>query len=190
MAVSITVRDGSGQIVEAIELGLEGIEDMTGLFESLIDPWTESRRHMFESSGASTGTRWADYTDEERQYAAIKSSIHGRRLNRRDLLRWKIGNERLKPSMDSKNHPEFIGEARKRSLTLGTRVPYADNHDRGQGRAPDHLGGGQIERRRLLAFGRPFETDVAVAASEYAGSIEAGIELKTQDVLARPLLGL
>ena len=117
--------------------------------------WRISRARMFRTQGASTGTPWPDYTEQERQYAAIKSSSFGRQGGKAtgDLNRWIRGSERLVPSMVSRSHALYVQEEGRSSAAFGTAVPYAGRLHAGIGRAPRHLGGATPPPRPLLAIG-------------------------------------
>ena len=186
----LTVTHNMGGIIEAIELGVEGLSDLTPLWNKLIPRWASSRRKMFLSQGATTGRPWVDYTDQEKQYVAIKGSVLNKRITRKDLLRWEPGREQLFPGMAAPSHPMFVARVMPQSMTLGTSVPHAGNHDAGLGKAPKHLGGHSIPKRPLLRFGRFFQRAVAEETSKFAGDVTAAIEGSTEGILNLPIFGI
>ena len=130
---------------------------------------------MFQSLGSSTGARWPSYDDtpEGDHYVYVKAAILGIGVSSHDVLRWAPGRERLFPSLVSTRHPLSIWSPRRRRLAMGSAVPYASNHDRGIGRAPEWAGGQAIPKRPLLRFGRYFLDKMQDAISEQAAELAA-----------------
>ena len=201
---SITVRDNLGHVEDTISAGIVGVSNfkrsrtadgrMLGLWDGhgmrgggVGGDWRVSRIEMFRSQGASTGSMWMDYQRRERRYAAIKGRIRGRRVGRSsgDLLRWEPGNEWLMPGMVSRTHPDYVQVEQRMSVTLGTTVPHARNHNLGVGRAPKHLGGHNIPRRPLLRLGEPFKRQIRLRvvafAAEHTSAI--GVQLNKREFL-------
>lgn len=187
----IEVDGGMERLQTGLQLGSGALQDWSTFWGAVSIIWARTRAQVFETRGASVNRQWPTYSQTgERQYAAIKSSIFRRRVGAQDLLRWQPGRERLFPSLTDESHPEYVDERSPESITLGTRVPYASNHNRGQGRAPEHLGGHTIPRRPFMAIGRPMTRQIATALGNYAGRIgdiidgeqTARVGLTTSDV--------
>lgn len=168
----ITIEGSTERIETQIAVAGGMLDDLTPLWGAVSQIWARTRAQVFATRGASLGSAWPTYRQTgERQYAAIKSSIFGRRVGDGDILRWQPGRERLYPSLTDRSHPEYIERTQRDSLTLGTAVPYASDHNRGQGRAPERLGGHAIPRRPFMRFGRNMERQVAGALGNFAGNV-------------------
>lgn len=163
--ISLSITSSVGELQSKIVLARETISDWQPFFEAWGIAWRLSRIEMWDTSGASTGTPWPMYSKatKEHQYAAVKSSIFGARMQPRDVLRWRKGKERLRPSFVDETHPDNVTDIRGNQAAFGSRVRYASNHDEGVGRMPAWAGGYKIPRRPLLALG-------------------AGLELRTQEL--------
>lgn len=191
---AISVRDDMGNVVDGIEGALIGVRDFRPLWQSLKREWYLSRRRMFHTQGRSNGTPWPQYEDtaERVRYQWIKLEMNDN--HRRPPLRWTPGRERLYPSIVTSRHPESVWDPARRSLTVGTSVPYAWRHDQGAGRAPRWAGGYAIPRRPLLALGQRF---VAVSRSRFqslaaaiAEQVESGTRAGLSSADVRRRLGL
>ena len=105
-------------------------------------------REQFASLGRRGGEAWQDYSNEPR-YSVIKEK-YGGGLDR--MLRWSEGHERLFPSLVLPGHPEHVFEASPLRCRMGTRVPYAQRHQFGQGIQPfDKI---PLPRRPIIALTR------------------------------------
>lgn len=176
--VSFTIRDDLGQIVSRIETAVEHVNDFRPMWRRIGPAWEARGRDMFASQGRSTGTPWPSYdeTSEREVYQFIKASILRQSLRTIQPLTWRPGQELLRPSLTNIRHPLALYTYGARRLEAGSLVPYAGAHDRGIGRAPEHLGGHVIPRRPLLGFGDTFVRAVAEASREHALSAEIKID--------------
>lgn len=102
-------------------------------------------REMYRTQGRSGDSPWQDYSGEPK-YRAYKQAITGDAR----LLRWSPGRERLYPSLVANRHPDRVFERRGNKYTFGTRVPWADDIERG-GRGPF---GEPYPRRKVIAMSR------------------------------------
>lgn len=171
--IELTVTSSTGELRQKMVVAANTLADWRPFFDAWGDLWLESRREMFATGGASTGTPWPEYSKAtgELQWAAIKGKFLGRRMRRSDVLRF-IGssNERLFPSMTESGHAENIQDVSENRMTVGTRVPYASSHDEGAGRAPAWMGGQTIPRRNLLEFGLQLESDTSALVGAFAAA--------------------
>ena len=187
----LVVIDGvTGKVMTAVDLAIDHVTDFRPVWADFKRPWYNSRREQRITSGRSTGSPWLKYsqTKERDRYQYIKASIvakaSGKSLRKMSSgdsakliaslkpLQWTPGNERLLPSLERDRHPDAIWRTKERSLTIGTSVPYAGSHDRGQGYAPEWAGGYRIPRRPLLRFGRAATIGLAGAVSTHAARTE------------------
>ncbi len=143
--------------------------------------WRHSRLDMFRSPGASEGRTWKDYQTSEMPWVRMKENVFGRKVGRSsgDINRWKGGRERLFPSMVSERHTEYVQTVRDDRITLGTRVPYADDISRG-GRLPPEWGGGRRPARRLLTVGTGMVRRLRRVEAVIIAEHEQGWERATQ----------
>lgn len=170
--IAITVRDNLGELRGAMILAMDTWSDWEPFFDAWGDSWRQSRREMFETAGRATDTPWPMYSRAtgEAQYAAVKSKILGHRMSEADLLRWLGGQERLMPSMVSRDHEDAVDEKTASDITVGTSVPYAHNHDRGAGKGPTWAGSNPIPMRAILDFGTALERATADMGSRFAAA--------------------
>lgn len=169
--IRIAITTNAGELKAGLLMSLRHIGDWEPFLLAWGDAWRRSRRDMFETSGASTGTPWPMYSAAtgERQYAAIKGRIFDRKMTRRDLLRWMPGQrERLSPSMYDSTNPDNVSSVMGDRGIFGTRVPYAASHDSGRGKAPDWAGGHSIPRRPLLSLGVVLELETQALMDRFA----------------------
>jgi len=182
----------SGEDPQALtELLVEGVSDYRDLWPRTARLYRVSQARRFRTQGRSAGTPWPrpSETGERDVYRFVKAAILGmtpEQIEERALL-WAPGRERLRPSFVSATHPEHVDTRRATSQELGSRVPYARDHDRGRGRAPRHLGGHPIPRRDLTSLGRRFRrellAEVAGWARDVAQRAEADVpRLRSEDV--------
>lgn len=179
--IELSVLSSTGDVRQKMVVAANTLDDWRPFFDAWGELWIESRKEMFATGGASTGTPWPAYSKMtgEIQYAAIKSKLLGRRMKRADLLRF-IGsdNERLFPSMTESGHVENIREVSTRSMTVGSSVPWAASHDEGAGYAPKWLGGQRIPRRNLLEFGVQLESSTAALVGAFAAAGLSSVDEK------------
>jgi len=169
--IAIEVRDNFGELRSALVVASTTWQNWSPFFSAWADLWFESRREMFRTAGESTDTPWPMYSRAtgEAQYAAVKSKILGRRMTRADLLRWIGGNEILKPSLEGEG-PAAIREETATKITVGTSVPYAHKHDRGEGRGPSWAGSHRIPKREILNLGIELERSTATMLGKFAAA--------------------
>lgn len=181
--LTLRIETQAGALAEVFEASIPKIADYRtpapgriSLWDLMGRSWRSSRRWMWQTQGASTGTPWPyyDQTAEADWYRWYKAGVYRRLLSVFDVLRWERG-ERLRPSMVQRTHPEYIQREGRADLVLGTAVPYARNHDLGIGRAPERMGGHAIPRRPLLAFGgqlrKSWRTDLTGWASAWGAEL-------------------
>ena len=180
----LTVRDPMGRIEQAIDLAISTAEDFRPLWRAWKPSWYQSRRRMAQTLGRSTGTPWPTYerTPERNQYKWIKAKITGADPDTLKPLHWENSKGRLLPSLYVQRHPFGVWRPKRDGVTMGTRVPYARNHNRGQGYSPRwrNLTRYRIPRRPLLRFGRVEKRELADAVAEFAGTIAAQATGKTR----------
>ena len=111
----------------------------------------EVSRRNFISQSSGEGGKWPGYTGDERLYGIIKKQLIGEKYGTR-LLRWAPGMERLFPSLTENRHPDQIAETNGRTIIFGTAVPYASNHQYGQGRGPKWAKEPRVKQRRFLSL--------------------------------------
>lgn len=171
----LTVRDPMGRIEQAIDLAISTAEDFRPLWRAWKSSWYRSRRRMAQTLGRSTGTPWPSYdrTPERHQYKWIKAKITGVDPSALKPLHWENSKERLLPSLYEPRHPFGVWRPQRDKVTMGTRVPYAREHNRGQGHSPNwrNLRRYRIPKRPLLKFGRQEIRELADATAEFAGAI-------------------
>lgn len=193
----ITVRDSTGQIVTAVDLAIEKCSDFTQLWRDFRGPWYATRRQMVRTLGRSTGTPWPSYdqTPERRQYKWIKAKITGADPDKLKPLHWENAKGRLLPSLTEYRHPFGLWRPRKTSLFIGTRVPYAKNHNEGVGYSPRWPGLQRysIPKRPLFGFGRDARSALADAVGQHAARVAAEVGRTrvgyTSDKVARMTMG-
>jgi phage gpG-like protein len=176
--VSLTVTDDLGRIVSRLETAIAGVDDFRPMWRRLAPAWEARGREMFRTQGRSTGSPWPQYEDtaEREFYQWYKAGILRRDVTQLRPLTWTPGREVLRPSFESVRHPAAVYDARRRTLEVGSAVPYAGDHNAGRGRAPERMGGHAIPRRPLLRFDRPFVLAVAEASREHALTAERTID--------------
>lgn len=162
--------------IDELEVGFlmakKTFADWEPFFDAWGGLWRESRLEMWNTGGASTGTPWPFYSKQTREhrYAAVKSSLFGRRMVRRDLLRWTPNKERLMPSFTEQSHPDYVEIIQGTRAVYGSKVPYAENHNEGTGRMPAWAGGYKIPRRPLTAMGTGLEMETQQLADRFAAA--------------------
>lgn len=170
----LEVRDmGTNRVTTRVDLAISTVSDFRPVWRAFRRPWYATRKEMAETLGRSTGTPWRTYrqTAEKRQYQYIKAKIVGRRASTLKPLHWEGAKGRLLPSLYEDRHPDAVWRERPQDLTIGTRVPYATNHNRGVGYSPmwRNLRRYRIPKRPLFGFGRRALHAINNATSEHAG---------------------
>lgn len=168
------------------ELLIQNVDDFRELWPVIARAYRRDQARRFRTQGSSSDTPWPKPLDtgERDFYALRKARILGLRLeqvNERALL-WKGGRERLRPSFVNALHPEHVDDRTKRSITLGSRVPYAHIHDEGIGRAPAELGGHPIPRRDLKNVSRAFRRALLVDIVKWAGTQVDAARYSSDDI--------
>ena len=187
----ITIRDSmTDEITRRINGAIEGLDDFRPLWRKMRPRWYQTRLSMFRSDGREYGWPSYDQTPERERYVFAKSNITGIPVDRLRVLRWTPGRERLFPSLTNPRDPYTVYDVTRRSVAMGTAVPYAANHDAGRGRAPVWAGGHAIPRRRLVELGasylRELRVGVGTLAAEVArelGTTRAGLTSAEVDAL-------
>lgn len=170
--IELTISSNMGEVRQRMVLASNTLDDWRPFFREWHELWIDSRAAMFESSGASIGSPWPMYSrlTKEHQYAAVKSSIFGRKLVRQDLLTWLKGSERLRPSFLHTEDPYHVYEESADMAAYGSALPYASNHDEGTGKMPAWAGGHAIPKRPLLLFGSDLEEETSFLAGVFAAA--------------------
>ncbi len=176
----LTVTDlATNQIVSRVDIAISTVEDFRPVWRDFKGPWHQSRLRMARTQGVSTGARWPSYmqTAERRQYRHIKAKITGVKAARLKPLHWENGKERLLPSLYNNRHPDNVWREMPRNVTIGTRVPYARNHDKGIGASPNwrNLRRYRIPKRPLLRIGLRALSDLNESVSRHAGRVAGGL---------------
>lgn len=163
------IRDSSGKFISLwhdIPLVVRKVAEMRGALENLQPVWDKwhplwlvSRKEVFTTRGAAQGTPWQSYGEEERQYLAVKRKILGRWITDKDLLRWGFGDrEKLYPSLTQKSHPDHFAQFTNTSnygnakFVVGTKLDYAQKHEKGHHKAPDWAGNYIVPRRPFMGW--------------------------------------
>ena len=125
-------------------------------------------KKTFETEGANIGYRWPDYTGPESLYGEIKKSILGDKRGSR-LLRWSSDRERLFPSWTDESHPEHVWRIEGSTFIFGSKVPYAAQHEKGEGRGPEWAGQAPIKKRPIAALNRQTVARMSVIFRRHVG---------------------
>lgn len=177
----IVIRTGAGAAADRLELFVAGLEDWSvrppdggrNFWESARDVWHWSRLQMYATMNASEGDMWPDYdaTAEKDRYVAVKAAILGvsQEAVRRTVLRWP-GVDRLFGGLTSPSHPDAIFLSSATRGEYATATPWAGANDRGEGLAPEWLGGHPIPRRPLTQVGPATMTRFEETALRYVSS--------------------
>ena len=211
-SILIRMQDNSGDGVVMLELAARNAGDWSPFWGDKNSPlsmaWARSRREMFMTQGSSTGSTWPGYTAQERKYyvpvklavlfrgvSAGGSGFH--RLDKGSILRWTTSPsssgaaayERLYPSMGYPSHPEYVYTVTDNSVEMGTRVPYARNHDLGLGAYKRRFKSKTVSvptpRRPLVRFGDPFIEDVRRALGQVVGAMDGKVGITDQELADR-----
>ena len=143
----ITMKDNSHQGIYQLEAAIRNCQqwvDFWGPVDGqMSQAWANSRILMFATQGASTGTKWPNYTALESKYwVPIKKwSLGVKKIAPGGILRWaanpmltaKAGKEVLWPSMCVPGAPGYVWDVQGNKVECGTSIPYAANHDKGTG---------------------------------------------------------
>lgn len=162
----IETRDAMDEIIEVLQFSIERVQrydlpagpQQLSLWDRMAKSWSASRREMFQSAGASVGTPWTPYTDDEYRYEAFKSHIFGRRMTVYDVLRWE-GSDRLMRSFVEPTSAYYVRRQGPRAFEVGSSLSYARKHDLGLGTGPRWAGGYPLPRRPLLTLGPRLRRD-------------------------------
>lgn len=191
----ITLKDHTADGVDALELAIRNAGDWRKFWGNRNSPmsrvWAKSRQQMFATQGASTGTPWPRYTYAEKKYwLPIKRWALGtKRIEARHILRWEKSptksagaNERLYPSLAMVNHAEYVWEVNGNRVTMGSNVPYASNHNNGEGayvrktrRNQKGVASVPTPKRPLVTFGEPFIADLRYALGVQAAAMSGKV---------------
>ena len=149
------------------------------LWDHMASSWRTSRVRMFATLGRDTESPWPTYeqTDERNFYAKWKLALRGREVGGyRTELRWP-DTDRIWRSLCEPSNRYYVDMRTRTTIELGSSLPYAAKHDRGEGYAPQWLGGHRIPRRPLTRIGRwltgQWERDLIAYADDVGASIGA-----------------
>jgi hypothetical protein len=177
----ITMKDNSHEGIYQLEAAIRNVgewKDFWGKPDGeMSKAWAESRRVMFATQGSSTGPKWPGYTRQEQRYwLPIKRwSLGVKRIDPGGILRWNAKpqstsagtHEVLWPSMCVPNATGYVWSVQGNHVECGTSIPYAQNHDRGNGsytRKTSRKKSGVVTvptpKRPLVRFGDKFIDDV------------------------------
>lgn len=179
----ITMKDNSHEGIYQLEAAIRNVGEWKDFWGTptgtMSQKWAESRRIMFATQGSSTGPKWPGYTPKEQRYwLPIKRwSLGVKRINPGGILRWnaqpmssaKGPHERLWPSMcvAGNTNGGYVWDVQGNKVECGTAIPYAQNHDKGQGaytRKTSRKKSGVVSvptpKRPLVRFGDQFIEDV------------------------------
>ena len=202
-SVLVRMTDTTGKGVVMLELAARNAADWSSFWGNKNSPlsqaWAKSRREMFLTQGASTGAQWPGYTSMERKYwAPVKRAVLGvSRLNKGSILRWTTSPsssgaaayERLYPSMGYTSHPEYVYNVKGNGVEMGTRVPYAENHDKGIGAYRRRFKTKTVTvptpRRPLTRFGEGFIEDVRYALGQVVGAMDGQVGVTDAELAER-----
>ncbi len=202
-SVLVRMSDSTGKGVVMLELAARNAADWSSFWgdknSPLSEAWARSRREMFLTQGASTGAQWPDYTKLERNYwAPVKRAVLGvPTLGKGAILRWSASPqnsgaapmERLYPSMGYPSHPEYVYNVKGNGVEMGTRVPYAGNHDRGVGAYRRRFKTKTVlvptPRRPLTRFGEGFIEDVRFALGQVVGAMDGQVGITDAELAER-----
>lgn len=147
------------------------------LWDHMATSWQKSRVRMFASLGRDTESPWPTYeqTEERLFYQHWKRAILGDSRYATEL-RWP-DTDRIWRSLCEPGNRYYVDTRSRTKIELGSSLPYAAKHDRGEGRAPRALGGHPIPRRPLTRIGRwltgQWERDLLTYADDIGASIGA-----------------
>lgn len=210
-SVFVRMDDQTERGVVMLELAARNAGDWSEFWGDRNSPlslaWAESRRDMFVSEGGSTGVRWPPYSAKERKYyvpvklavlfRGQKSASGFHRLNPGSILRWTTSPsntaaapyERLYPSMCYPTHPEYVYNRVGNGVEMGTRVPYARNHNLGVGAYRRHFKTKSVfvptPKRPLVRFGDPFIETVRRALGQVVGAMDGQVGITDAELAER-----
>lgn len=202
-SVLIRMNDNTERGVVMLELAARNAGDWSSFWgdknSELSRAWALSRREMFLTQGASTGATWPAYTALERKYwAPVKRAVLGvKTLDKGSILRWTTSPsssgaaayERLYPSMGYPSHPEYVYNVRGNGVEMGTRVPYARNHDKGLGSYKRRFKTKTVSVptpcRPLTRFGDGFISDVRRALGQVVGAMDGQVGITDAELAER-----
>lgn len=175
MSVFIKMTNNANDGVKMLEVAIRNAGDWSAFWggkndaDGVSNDWANSRIDMFLSQGASTGPRWASYNAlEKKYYVPVKRAVLGGAMSQGSVLRWTLtpqsrsaGRERLFPSMCVQTNANYIYAVQGNTVTLGTGLSYASNHDTGTGGWTRKFGKTKsvtvlTPKRPLTRFGDPF----------------------------------
>ncbi len=115
------------QLSRAFETGIAEFLDLRKPFSMMADEFFESMANVFSAEGAfEERSRWQELSPA---YAKWKARhFPGRKILERT--------GRMKRSLTTKGGPDNVLEITPKSLSVGTRVPYAMYHQKGTSRMP------------------------------------------------------
>ena len=202
----LVIRDEFGNAVSVIEGAIRNAGDWSRFWRDRRGPlsklWAASREEMFLTEGRSTGTPWPQYNALERKYyVKMKRWVLGvKKIDKGGILRWTATprsttaarTERLYPSLTKPSHPEYVWRNLGNSVTMGTSVPYARNHNDGTGGWTRRYGKKRNKsitiltpQRRLVAFGKGFTEDVRQELMRLAAQMGGKVGITSKELAER-----
>jgi hypothetical protein len=161
----ITMKDNSHEGIYQLEAAIRNAQQWVDFWGQkdgeMSQAWANSRMIMFATQGASTGPKWPGYTAmEKKYYVPMKTHVlKVRSVGTGGILRWtsnpmqtsKANREILWPSMCTTNGPGYVWQVNGNQVECGTSVPYAQNHDKGQGSWDIKISAASIARTEAAA---------------------------------------
>lgn len=161
------IISGGDRVRTALQGLLDNVEDWRALGPDVHKFFIQKQIALFATEGTSEGIKWPDYSGQEQAYAGYKRGIVGDAYAER-LLRWTPGREILYPSLVSSRHKDHIWSVQAQQFTFGTRVPYAINHQKGQGRGPT---GEPIAQRKIAVLSTASVTELKQMILKFVGLV-------------------
>jgi phage gpG-like protein len=160
---------GEVQMDRGIARFAEGVSDYRPIWAMVEDDFYALEKRQFETQGAEGGDAWPELSA---QYGAWKAEhFPGKPILERsgDLVR----------SLTSPNDPMGVRIEERKSLTLGSRVPYAIYH---QSIAPRH----RLPRRPEIMLTEPFKRMVMAHVQQYLVQMATQLGFRTGRVPGTP----
>ena len=131
---------GQYQLSRALGLYADRAHDLRPAWEDIRDDFLRNEMEQFESEGRHASGGWAELSPI---YAAWKNA----HLPGMPILQL---SGRLMDSLTDKRHADFVFEAKRKSLRMGTKVPYARFHQEGTRTMPDRPPIALTDKQRRL----------------------------------------
>lgn len=128
---------GQKQLSRVLGLWAANVKDLRGVWPDIRDDFLKNQAKQFATQGRHGSVHrvffglfksqgWAPLSPAYAAYKALKWGNKG-------IL---VASGRLEDSLTQATHPDFIYKPKKKSVTLGTKVPYASLHQTGTRQMP------------------------------------------------------